>query len=398
MNFKKLQNILPAGFKASGISSGIKKSGKKDLALFVSDSPSVCAAMMTSNDFKAAPLLVSAEHLSRGKVRALIANSGNANCMTGKRGMSNARAMAAGVAGFLRTKPEEVLVASTGIIGKQLPLPKIRQGLPLLMKELSAGGLKDAASAIMTTDTFPKHISLCSKICGKTVTVSSTAKGAGMIAPKMKTGTLLAFSFTDAAIEKSALMEALSEAVDVSFNAITIDGCMSTNDMAVVMANGKAGNRLIKKGTAEARIFKKMLTQCCLDLAKLIVRDAEGATKFIEVRVAGALNESRAKELAFRVADSNLFKCAMYGNDPNWGRIAAALGSAGLGLESAKMNIKLNGVDVFRAGKPAAFKAKGLLAGNNVIVDIVLGKGHGRATVYTCDLSRDYVKINADYN
>ncbi len=398
MKLKTISCTLPLGFKASGLSAGIKRSGKPDLALFFSESPCVASAMMTANAFKAAPLVVSAQHLAASKTRALIANSGNANCMTGRKGLQDAREMTACVARQLALKKEEVLVASTGIIGKPLATGKIKAAVPGLVSSLSVKGFPSAAKAVMTTDTFAKTASLRAVIGGKTVTVCGVCKGAGMIAPRMKMATMLAFCFTDGLIEKAALKNALACAVDDSFNAVTIDNCMSTNDMVVLMANGRAGNRMIKKGSPEAVRFSRLLRQVCICLAKMIVEDAEGATKFIEVRISGAATKPRAKDLAFGVANSNLFKCAMFGSDPNWGRIAAALGATDSRLKQEDLRIKLNGVYVFNNGKPLAVKDRGLLKGRNIVVDVAVGRGKSGATVYTSDLSYGYVRINADYN
>lgn len=398
MKFKTVSNTLPSGFKASGLSAGIKRSGKPDLALFFSESPCVTAAMMTANAFKAAPLVVSARHLAAWKARALIANSGNANCMTGRRGLLDAQEMTACVARLLSLRKEEVLVASTGIIGKPLSMDKIKAAVPGLVSSLSTRGFSSAAKAVMTTDTFAKTAALRAVIGGKTVTLWGVCKGAGMIAPRMKMATMLAFCFTDALIEKAVLKDALAQAVDDSFNAVTIDNCMSTNDMVIVMANGRAGNRMIRKGTPEAVRFSRFLRQVCVRLARMIIEDAEGATKFIEVRVSGAGTKALAKNLAFGVANSNLFKCAMFGSDPNWGRIAAALGATDSRLKQQDLRIKLNGVHVFNNGKPVPVKDRGLLKGRNVTVDITVGRGSSCATVYTSDLSYGYVRINADYN
>lgn len=398
MTLLSSKNILPAGFRATGVASGIKQSGGKDLALFVSDSPCVAAAMLTSNDFKAAPLLVSAAHLGSASIRAIIANSGNANCMTGRNGLQAAQLTTELVAKALGVKAQEVLVASTGIIGKPLPVEKIQAGIPGLIAQLSPQGLNDASRAIMTTDTCPKVVVVSAKVGGKTITISGTAKGAGMIAPRMKMGTMFAFCFTDAAIEKSALRQALVEAVEPSFNSITIDGCMSTNDMAVVLANARASNPVIKKGSSQAKLFGNMLKDVCLALAKMMVKDGEGATKFVEVRVCGAKNDEAARAYAFSVANSNLFKCAMFGCDANWGRIASAVGSAGSGLKARDLSIRLNGVTALKSGQPMIGKKKGLLKAKEILVEISIGRGQGRSVVYTSDLSYDYVKINADYN
>lgn len=390
--------VLPLGFKASGIPAKIKKSAKKDLALFYSLYPCTASAMLTSNQVKAAPLEVSRQHLKAGKVRALIVNSGNANCMTGKQGVRDAYAMAKGVADELSLKKEEVLVSSTGIIGRPLPMKKIKAAIPLLVQSLSSRGLRDAAEAMMTTDRFRKVVVKKFKLGQACVTISGVAKGAGMIAPKMKSATMLAYCVTDALIEKSSLATALQEAVDASFHSITIDNCMSTNDMVVAMANGQAKNKPIKRNSKEASIFTKVLKELCLELAKMIVRDAEGATKFIEIRVKGAAHEAEAKALAFSVANSNLFKCAMFGNDPNWGRIAAALGSVPSSLQWEKLDIYLNKRAVFKNGRPASFKDNRFLKGRSVLVDIDLKRGSSGACVYTSDLSYEYVRINAEYN
>ncbi|MFH0940685.1 MAG: bifunctional glutamate N-acetyltransferase/amino-acid acetyltransferase ArgJ [Candidatus Omnitrophota bacterium] len=397
--------ILPLGFKASGISAKIKKSGKKDLALFYSLRPCVAAGLFTSNRIQAAPLEISRRHLTKGSLKAVVVNSGNANCMTGKQGLLDAITTTQLVARSLSIDAGQVLVSSTGIIGKFLPMEKIRAAVPVLAKKLSYKGLSDAASAILTTDTFRKEVSKIFRIGHKRVIISGIAKGAGMIAPQMKTclpagrhATMLAYIFTDASVTGKVLKKALRDAVGVSFNAITIDGCMSTNDTVVAMANGASDSALIKSGTAVEAVFCLALKEVCLALAKMIVRDAEGATKFIEIRVKGASNYSSAKQLAFSVANSNLFKCAMFGSDPNWGRIAAALGSIPSALKAEKLDINLNKKFVFKNGKPVPVKNNDFLRGSNVRVDIDLHVGRAEACVYTSDLSYGYVRINADYN
>ncbi len=390
--------ILPQGFKACGIAAKIKKSGKKDLALFYSTLPCAAAGLFTSNRVKAAPLEISRRHLTNGSIKAVIVNSGNANCMTGKKGLLDAIATTQLVAKSLAIGAGQVLVSSTGIIGKPLPMEKIRAAVPALAGKLSVHGLSQAASSILTTDTFRKEVSKTLKIGTKKVVISGVAKGAGMIAPQMKQATMLAYIFTDASVTKPVLKKALKEAVDVSFNAITIDGCMSTNDTAIVLANGASGIAPIKSGTAGEAAFCIALKEVCLALAKMIVRDAEGATKFIEIRVKGASNYSLAKQSAFSVANSNLFKCAMFGSDPNWGRIAAALGSVPSALKPEKLDISLNKKPVFKNGRPIAVKNNKFLRGSNVLVDIDLHIGRAEACVYTSDLSYGYVRINADYN
>ena len=390
--------ILPLGFKASGVSAKIKKSGKKDLALFYSLRPCAAAGLFTSNRVKAAPLEISRRHLANGRIQAVIVNSGNANCMTGRQGLLDAITTTQLVARCLSIDPGQVLVSSTGIIGKPLPMKKIKAAVPILTKKLSFNGLSDAASAIMTTDTFRKEASKVFQIGNRRVIISGIAKGAGMIAPQMKHATMLAYIFTDASVTEQVLKKALKDAVDVSFNAITIDGCMSTNDTVIAMANGASCSALVKSGTVVEVAFRLAIKEVCLSLAKMIVRDAEGATKFIEIRVKGAVTEPEAKHLAFSVANSNLFKCAMFGSDPNWGRIAAALGSIPSALKAEKLDIKLNNKCVFKNGRPVPVKNNSFLRGTNVRVDIDLHGGRAESCVYTSDLSYGYVRINADYS
>ncbi len=391
--------VLPQGFKASGIVAHIKKSGKKDLALFYSDVPCVASGMFTKNKVKAAPVVL-CERILKSKVgiRAVIANSGNANCMTGEKGLKDAFKTAQLVAETLGVSAEEILVSSTGIIGKFLPIEKIRNAIPALVSSLSDKNFEDAAVAIMTTDTFAKVAVEKIKIGSEIVTISGVAKGAGMIAPDMRHATMLAYIMTDVCISKSVLDIAVSEAVEPTFNSITIDGCMSTNDTVIVLANGASGSNPVKLNTKYFKIFSAALKKICLNLAKMIVEDAEGATKFIKISVSGSSSYSEAKRLAMSVANSNLFKCAMFGSDPNWGRIAAALGSIQSSLELKKMNISLNGRKVLKYGRPVVFRDKGFLKGRVIKVDINLGKGKGCWTVYTSDLSYEYVHINANYN
>ncbi|HAJ56834.1 MAG TPA: ornithine acetyltransferase [Candidatus Omnitrophica bacterium] len=399
MNFKTHQAALPLGFKACGISARIKKSSKLDLALLYSETPCVAAGVFTANRIKAAPVDLCIRILgSKRPVRAIIANSGNANCMTGAQGVRDAFDMSRSVASELGVKPHEVLVSSTGIIGRLLPMEKIKTAVPYLVSALSGGKLKDAAEAILTTDTFAKIAVKKINIGGRAVTFAGIAKGAGMIAPNMKHATMLAYILTDAAISRYALDKAASECLGPSFNAITIDGCMSTNDTAIILANGAAGNRAIGSTGNVYKVFAVALKEVCLELAKMIVRDAEGATKFIEISVRGARNGIEADRLAKSVANSNLFKCAMFGSDPNWGRIAAALGAVPSGLVWQKMDIVLNGRPVFRNGRPIAVKDAGSLKGRLVEVEINLRQGAGFARVYTSDLSYEYVRINAEYN
>ena len=381
--------MLPPGFCASGISCGIKKSGKPDLALFFSLTPATAACLFTANSIKAAPLLLNKLYLQKsGSFRAILVNSGNANCFTGKAGIKDAQELTESVAELLnvgtgfkpaptRIRKENILINSTGIIGKRLPVLKIKASLPRLVKELSIRGILKAQKAIRTTDTFDKAVTAKFNIGGKNVSICAVAKGAGMIAPNV--ATMLVFIFSDAAISRVALIKALSSAADKSFNCITVDGCMSTNDSVMMLANGASGARILSGKSST--LFKQALDEVCLTLAKLVVRDAEGSSKYIEIKVSGAENFKAARLAALSVANSNLFKTAVYGENPNFGRIAAAVGACGIGAEEKDLLIKL-----------------GPLGKKDVHVDVSLGRGKGLAVVYTSDLTPEYIKINAAYN
>jgi glutamate N-acetyltransferase / amino-acid N-acetyltransferase len=369
----------PQGFKANGLYCGIKRSGKPDLGLIYSEVPTVTAGVFTKNSVKAAPLLVSVKHLKNNRSQAVVANSGNANCFTGKFGLIYAERTAQVIAELLNIKKNQVLVASTGIIGKALPYQKIAQGAPQLVQGLSLRGGHLAAKAIMTTDLFAKEIAVEVTIAGKKVKIGGCAKGSGMIAPNM--ATMLGFITTDAAISIPMLKRALQEANELSFNCITVDGCMSTNDMVTVMANGFAKNKTIAAEGRDFKVFTDALKHVCLDLAKKIVLDGEGATKFIEIVCCDAKSHKEAKDIALAVANSPLVRTAAYGSNPNWGRVAAAVGSLGLNITENNLRIKFS-----------SFEKKNI----RIIVDV--NRGRHQATVYTCDLSLDYVKINGAYN
>lgn len=372
--------ILPVGFKANGVSCGIKKSGKLDLALFYSQVPAIASCKFTVNKIQAAPLKINKIHLRKAKrYYAILVNSGNANCFTGKAGLLDAEESAMAAAKFMQVNKAGVLLASTGIIGKRMDVSKIKRALPGLIKGLSDEGINKAKQAIMTTDKFAKEITVKFNAGGKTVAVCGVAKGAGMIAPNM--ATMLAFIFTDACIAKSALDNALAESVEGSFNCITIDGCMSTNDSVMVLANGASKSPLINKGTGYYALFTEALNTVCLQLAKSIIMDAEGATKFIRIKVEGAKNSAQAKKAALAVANSNLFKTAIYGRNPNFGRIVSAVGSSGIELKEESLKIKVS-----------SLKRK------NISVDVDIKQGGSSAVVYTSDLTPEYVKINAEYN
>jgi glutamate N-acetyltransferase/amino-acid N-acetyltransferase len=371
----------PAGFTAAGLSCGIKDSKKKDLALVVSDRPASWSAVLTTS---AAP--------------AVVVNSGNANAATGPEGLRRARATAAAAAGLLGLRAHEVAVASTGIIGHPLPAGKIRDGLPGLVGTLSRRGGREAAEAIMTTDTVPKEEAWAVAAGNRVVRIGGMAKGAGMIDPNM--ATMLAFVTTDAAVSPGLLGRILRRAADRSFNRITVDGDMSTNDTVLVMANGSSGVK-VAAGSRLEKAFSDGLTELCRRLAEKIVRDGEGATKLVEVEVSGARNRADALLAARAVANSNLVKTAVFGEDLNWGRILAALGYSGARLDVGRIAIAVNGRPAVRkgveipAGKAAA--ARRAMKSRRLRVAIDLGLGKGRETVLTCDLSVDYVKENAFY-
>jgi glutamate N-acetyltransferase / amino-acid N-acetyltransferase len=371
--------ILPSGFKASAKACGLKRSGKLDLALFYSQVPAQTAAVFTTNTMAAAPVTVCREHLKKGKLfQAIIANSGNANCFTGVSGLKISRLTAEAIAGQLKIKKEAVLVGSTGLIGKPLDFPKIKAGIPDLVKSLSSAGIGLAKKAIMTTDKFPKEITVRFKLGAREVTVCAVAKGAGMIAPDM--ATMFAFIFTDCRISQAALSKALKLAVERSFNCISVDGCMSTNDTVAVLANGQAGNTMVEKGLALVK-FQQALDTVCLELAKMMVKDGEGATKFIQIDVQDAASYAEAKKAGLAVANSNLFKTAVYGQNPNFGRIVAAIGASGIKVKESRLKIKL-----------------GDLKTKTVKVKVSLGRGSQKCSVYTSDLTPEYIKINAAYN
>lgn len=377
---KILKAILPTGFKANGIACGLKRSGKLDLALIYSSFPAVASAKFTKNSIIAAPLVVSKMHLKSATkgFQAVLVNSGNANCFTGKAGIKDALNSAKYVADKLGISKNSVLVNSTGIIGKKLDVAKIKKGIPSLVSGLSDSGIHKAELAIMTTDTFAKEISLKIKIGTKLVNICGIAKGAGMIAPDM--ATMLCFIMTDAAISRKALDSSLGLAVDKSFNCISVDGCMSTNDTVLVLANGAANNKTIV-GSKDLQVFTQALELICLELAKMVVLDAEGATKLVQIDVAGAKNFLEAKKVALSIANSALFKTAVYGENPNFGRVAAAVGAAGFDIKEDQLKVKL-----------------GSLKGKEVKLQVNLSRGKASCKVFTSDLTPEYIKINAEYN
>jgi glutamate N-acetyltransferase/amino-acid N-acetyltransferase len=387
----------PKGFKASGMHCGIKKSGKKDIALISSDVLANAAAVFTSNKVKAAPILVSMEHIKSGKAQAIIANSGCANACTGSEGLEDAQVMAKAVGSALNIHGDSVLVASTGTIGSRLPLKNILNGIRMLSKRMTHSGGGEAADAILTTDTRRKEIAVQFKAGGKTVTIGGIAKGAGMIAPNM--ATLFCFITTDAEIPSSSLKAYLKESVDKSFNMTVVDKDMSTNDCVFILANGMAKNNTLRG--KDEKEFKQALDSVCIYLAKEIARDGEGATKMIEVKVAGARSANDAKLIARAVAGSDLVKSAIFGEDPNFGRIMAALGNSGADIKQENVNVFIGGIQVVSGGKSVFFDqniAKKHMKGKEVLINIMLGHGTSMATAWGCDLTYDYVKINAKYH
>ena len=387
----------PQGFKAGGITCGIKKNQRPDLALVVSDNPAVAAGIFTTNQVQAAAVQLSKEHLRAGIARAIIVNSGNANACVGPVGINAAEAMAAAAAELLAIPAEQVLVASTGVIGVELPVTKIQAALK--DKEfIRAEGGGAAAQAIMTTDTFPKEVAVEFALGGKQVRIGGMAKGSGMIHPNM--ATLLGFITTDIAIDRMMLARAIRSAGDYSFNRITVDGDTSTNDSLFIMANGLAGNPEINTDGPDYQLFLEGLTEVCLNLAKMIARDGEGATKLVEVRTEGASSEAAALRIGKSVATSNLVKTALFGEDANWGRILAAAGYSGAQIDLEKIRIYLGGLLVCQNGIGVAFdeaEAKRILEQKEILIRINLGMGDAVASVWTCDLSYDYVKINGSY-
>ncbi|MGE5576301.1 MAG: bifunctional glutamate N-acetyltransferase/amino-acid acetyltransferase ArgJ [Syntrophothermus sp.] len=388
----------PRGFLAAGVSCGIKKNGKKDLCLVYSQAPAAAAAVFTTNKVKAAPVILSMEHLCRQKARAVVINSGNANACTGEQGLADARAMAAGVAGALDIPAEEVVVGSTGVIGVRLPIEKVLWGIRQAAKELSSTGGGEAVQAIMTTDTMVKEYAVTVPIGGNPVTVGGMAKGSGMIHPQM--ATMLSVITTDAAISAPLLKLALSGVIDHTFNMITVDGDTSTNDMVVVLANGQAQNPPIAEQGEDYARFYAALHEVAGYLARAIVRDGEGASKFIEVRVEHAPTNAAAKKIAKAIATSNLVKTAVYGEDANWGRILCAAGYAEADFDVGKVDIFIGPEMVAHRGEACQFseeRAKFLLSQKEILIRVDLNQGENDAVVWTCDLTHDYVNINASY-
>lgn len=399
INLTEPTELLPVpGLRVGAVAAGIRYRERRDLVLMEAAAGATVAAVFTRNAFCAAPVIVARSHLAAGAARCLLINAGNANAGTGARGLKDAQATCAHVAEVMGCRVEEVLPFSTGVIGEPLPVPRIREALPALAASLSADGWLDAMRAIMTTDTVGKGISRRITLSGGTVTLTGIAKGSGMIRPDM--ATMLAFLATDAAIPAADLQALLAEAVEGSFNCITVDGDTSTNDACVLVATGASGARLV--GDEDHRLFAAALQAVCDHLAQAIVRDGEGATKFITLHVTGARTTGEARQVADAVAHSPLVKTALFASDPNWGRILAAVGRAGVAdLDVSGVRIGIGDVLIVeQGGRAAAYTeeaGKRVMAEAEIPIHIHLGRGAAEARVYTCDLSYNYVRINADY-
>ncbi len=391
----------PKGFLAAGLHCGIKESGKNDLGLIVCPGGAKAAAVFTTNKIVSAAVQVSKNHIKSPQIFAVVVNSGNANACTGKTGTKNAIKMCNETAKHIEENPHSVLVASTGIIGEQLPIKKISTGISKAASKLSstpAAGL-DFTRAIMTTDTKEKQAIRRIEISGKKITIAGTVKGAGMIAPNM--ATTLMFITTDVAITKALLSKSLKAAIGNSLNKLTVDGHQSTNDTAIILASGSAGNRPVVSQCPRYKKFSAALADLCDDLARQMALDAEGATRMFKVVVKGAATQTDAAKACRAIADYPLVKCAIHGGDPNWGRIICAVGSAGVKLNPDKLTCKIGPVTVFRNGGPTKFdpkKVSRIISQTEHTITVDLGVGNKSDFCYGCDLSAEYVRINADYH
>lgn len=393
------KNFSVPGYKTWGIHCGIKKTDKKDLAVIVSDRDASMAGVFTKNRVKAASVVLGMSKVKTGKGRIIVANSGCANACTGKQGFLDARETAEIAAKEFGVKPEAVYVASTGVIGETLPISKIRTGIATAAGLLAPAGWGQAAEAIMTTDIFPKIAVVQEEIGGKTITLAGITKGSGMIHPNM--ATMLCFIVTDALVAAPMLRKMLTASVDRSFNRITVDGDTSTNDMVLFMANGAAGNKRVAPGSKDLKKLQACLDAVTRSLALQIVKDGEGATKFVEITVRGAKDPVEARRAVSAVAKSSLVKTALFGEDANWGRIMAVLGSCGVDMDEARTDISFGKTKLVEKGvamgKHAEKEAAAALKQREIHIVIDLHKGKAESTIWTCDLSTEYVKINAAY-
>jgi glutamate N-acetyltransferase/amino-acid N-acetyltransferase len=384
----------PGGFRAGAVCAGIKSEARDclDLGILASEATCKAAAVFTTNRIKAAPVVLSQQRLERGRAVAVVVNSGGANACTGEPGLADAVEMAELAARHIGVLPDDVMVASTGVIGQRLPMERIRAGVGRIV--LAAEGGHELARAIMTTDTVPKEVAVRT---GDFI-IGGVAKGAGMIHPNL--ATLLCFLTTDASVDVDFLRLALREAVDVSFNMVSIDGDTSPNDMVLIMANGLAGGEPILSGSPQAGIFQQALNQVCVHLARAVARDGEGATKFIEVTVSGAASMADARTVARTIVSSPLVKSAVHGSDPNWGRVLAAAGRSGVELVEASTDLYIGNICLVNHGCPLSFSREEvvrLLSNREVAIALDLNLGSGTATAWGCDLSEEYVTINSQY-
>ncbi|GMT41305.1 MAG: arginine biosynthesis bifunctional protein ArgJ [bacterium] len=390
------------GIRLATAAAGIRYRDRDDLVIIECQAGSSCAAVFTQNKFSAAPVQLAKAHITQSMPRALLVNSGNANAGTGEKGMKNAVQCCELLAGMLGCDVSEVLPYSTGVIGEQIPVEAFETAIPGCVKSFGADAdaWARAAKAIMTTDTVPKLLSKKIDIAGCEISITGMAKGAGMIRPDM--ATMLAFIATDAVIEQTALRQLLNKAIAISFNRITVDGDTSTNDACTLLASGAVDMEPVVAGSTEYAQFSTVLTTLMQDLAQAIIRHAEGATKFITINVAGGKSETDCLAVAYTVAESPLVKTAFFASDPNWGRILAAVGRAPVStLDISQVNIILNGIAIVTAGEPdsAYTEEAGMraVAGTDITVDIELGSSAEMVTVWTSDLSHEYVRINAEY-
>ncbi|MEN6357293.1 MAG: bifunctional glutamate N-acetyltransferase/amino-acid acetyltransferase ArgJ [Armatimonadota bacterium] len=397
---KKIDGAVtaPKGFKAAGVRCGIKQQGS-DLAIIYSEAEASAAGVFTTNVFKAAPVVRSMEAVKSGKGRAVVVNSGNANACTGEQGLKDVDHIREFAGELLNVPVDMVLCASTGIIGQMLPMDKYEIGIMDAVAELDENGGAAASHAIMTTDTKPKTAACEIEIGGAAVRIGAICKGSGMICPNM--ATMLCFITTDVDIDPSALQSSLSSAVDRSLNSLSVDGDMSTNDCVIMLANGKSGCAKIAQGSPEYEIFEKALAEVCVDLAKRIAHDGEGATKYVEVKAVNAETYADAKAVAMKIANSPLVKTAIFGEDPNWGRVLCAAGGSGAKVDPDKTSLYFGDVKIVEKGEPIKLDAEAArkpMLEKELYITVDLGLGTESATAFTCDFSYDYVKINAEYH
>lgn len=387
------------GFTAAGVKAGIKKSGNLDVAVIYTKTQAVVAGTFTQNKVAAAPVYVSKEVVATGTAHAIVANAGCANACTGQQGLDDAHKMAQIAADELGVNANDVIVGSTGVIGVNLPMDKLEAGIKDAVANLSADGSDNAGRAIITTDTHSKSVTCEFELSGKTVRMGAIAKGSGMIRPNM--ATMLCYITTDIAIDQALLQKAVSGCVEKSFNMISVDGDMSTNDMVIVLANGEANNAKITEENADYQIFFDKLMMLCTELAKQIAADGEGASKFLTINVKGAKSFADAKTIGMAIANSPLVKTAFFGEDPNWGRVICAVGYSGADMVPEKTVVKFGGITIFANGTGATYDEKALahvMKQKDIVIDIELNMGQEDATVWSCDLSYEYVKINGEYH